>query len=243
MRSSGSLDLRALGGLAAVVLALALAAWLARGGAATLHERLESPETAIRRALAATPGEDVSGARADGGLRLERLRFIDPVVRADGARAEVVAVADAYGTVKWRGLPVRLTYLGRERFTMVRCQGAGWCTQGPRLPRLAALLAVLSRRADALDGGDADVYRELIADDYRGADGGKPALLRRLAADLGAAPRARFVPIAWQVRIERETAQVGEDYEIGVGVGPLRRLRARLDLREDGGRWRITGGL
>ncbi|HSM94054.1 MAG TPA: DUF4440 domain-containing protein, partial [Anaeromyxobacteraceae bacterium] len=170
-------------------------------------------------------------------------RFSDLLVREDGAGAEVVAAADADGDVAWRGHSVRLAYLGRERLRMVRCRAAGWCPEGPRLPRLAALLAVLAARADGLDDGDAAAYRELIADDYRGPDGGKAALLRRLAADLGASPRARFVPIAWQVRIERGTAQVGEDYALAVGGGPPRRLRARLDLREEGGRWRITGGL
>jgi hypothetical protein len=239
LQPSGRLDRRALGGLAAIAGAVAFAAWLASGGASGLHERLESPETGIRRALAAKP----DGASTGDGVSLERLRFSDLLVEADGARAEVVAVAEADGAVAWRDRPVRLTYLGRERFRMERCPGAGWCVEGRRLPRLAALLEVLTRRAGALDGGDAERYRALVAEDYRDAEGGKPELLRRVAADLGAAPRARFAPVAWQVRIERETAQVGEDYEIGVGEGPVRRLRARFDLREEGGRWLITGGL
>lgn len=241
MGSSGSVDRRALGGLAAAVLAVAFAAWLASGGAAVFHSRLESPETGIRRALAAQGAEPISAAGAEG--RIERLRFTDLLVAADGARAEVVAVADAEGTVAWRGLEVRLTYLGRERFAMVRCPGAGWCAEGSRLPRLTALLSVVARRAGAIDDGRPGEYRSLVSDAYRGPEGGKPELLRRLAADLGAPPRARYAPRAWQVRIERDTAQVGEDYAIGLGTGPMRPLRARLDLREQGGAWLITGGL
>ncbi len=241
MGTSGSVDRRALAGLAAVAAAVAFAAWLASGGAAVFRARLESPETGIRRALAAAGAE--GGVAAGAGIRTERLRYTDLLVTAAGARAEVVAVADAEGTVEWRGLPVRLTYLGRERFSVVRCPGAGWCTDGARLPRLASLIAVVARRADALADGQSDLYQALVSDDYSGPEGGKLALLRRLAADLGASPRARYAPLAWQVRIERDTAQVGEDYEIGVGDGPRRRLRARLDLREQGGRWVITGGL
>jgi hypothetical protein len=239
--TSGSIDRRALGGLAAAALAVAFASWLASGGAAAFHARLESPETGIRRALAAAGAEAVSAAGAE--VRIERLRFTDLLVNADGARAEIVAVADAEGTVAWRGLPVRLTYLGRERFAMVRCPGAGWCAQGSRLPRLTSLLSAVARRAEAFDDGHSGEYRALVSDDYRGPEGGKPELLRRLAADLGAPPRARYVPLAWQVRIERDTAQVGEDYAIGLGTGPMRQLRARLDLREQGGHWLITGGL
>jgi hypothetical protein len=126
---------------------------------------------------------------------------------------------------------------------MVRCPGSGWCVEGAPLPRLNALLAVLARRADAFDGADAEGYRALVGDAYRGEEGGRQELLRRLASDLGARPRARLRPIAWQVRIERETAQVGEDYEVAIGDGAARRLRARLELREEGGRWVFTGGL
>ncbi|HSN13602.1 MAG TPA: hypothetical protein VLT61_03165, partial [Anaeromyxobacteraceae bacterium] len=102
MRTSGRADRRALGGLAAIAGALAFAAWLASGGAAGLRERLESPETGIRRALASAPGD----ASAGDGLRLERLRFTDLLVEADGGRAEVVAVAEADGVVAWRDRPV-----------------------------------------------------------------------------------------------------------------------------------------
>jgi len=171
------------------------------------------------------------------------VRFADLVVTAEGARAGVVAVADADGVVAWRGQDVTLSYVGRERLQLVRCPGEGWCVDGEPVPRLNSLLSTLVRRAEAFAEADAERYRPLVADDYGGAAGGKPELLRRLATDLGASPRARLRLIGWQVRIERETAQVGEDFEIGIGAGSARRLRARFDLREDRGRWRFTGGL
>jgi hypothetical protein len=235
LRASAS----ALRWIAAGAVAAAVAAWAGSGG---LRPLLESPETGIRRALDAAPAPG-GAAPGPGGLRLDRLRLTDLVVAARGDLAEVKAVADAEGAVAWRGLEVSVSYVGAERLSVARCASAGWCVEGERLPRLAALVAVLLRRADAFDDGDADRYRPLVADDYRGPDGGKPELLRRLAADLSAAPRARLRPLAWQVRIERDVAQVGEDYEVAIGGAPPRRLRARLDLRDDGGRWRFTGGL
>jgi hypothetical protein len=219
--------------------------WLVGGGTSTLRSLVESPETGIRRALAGPVGPGATRAVGGSGatVRFDRTKFADLLVNATGTGAEVVAVADAEAVVAWRGQEVTLSYVGRERLQMARCQGGGWCVEGERAPRLVALLSVLVRRADAFADADAERYRPLVADDYGGAEGGKPELLRRLAADLGGSPRARLRLLGWQVRIERETAQVGEDFEIALGAGPARRLRARFDLREEGGRWRFTGGL
>lgn len=240
MRSSGSRRSRAVAAIAGVT-AAAAAVWLLVGGHRTLRPLLESPERGIRRALDGWAGGAAPGP--SGGFRSLAIRCRDLVVTSLDGAAEVVLVADAEGEVEVQGQPVAVSYLGRERLRMVRCRAAGWCVDGEPLPRLAAVLGVLARRAQAFDRADAGAYAALVDDGYRGADGGKPELLRRLAADLGASPRARLRPLAWQVRIERETAQVGEDYELAIGAAPARRLRARLDLREVGGRWRFTGGL
>jgi len=231
------------GGIAATAAAVAAVAWFAGGGSARLRALVESPETGIRRALAAACAGPEPVPSSSLTLRLERLRFTDLLVADGGARAQVVAVADAEGTAGWRGHPIGLTYVGRERLTLVRCASGGWCVEGGRLPRLAGLLALLSRRADAFEDAAPERYRELVAEAYRGPEGGKEPLLRRVAFDLTAGPRARLRPLAWQIRIERDTAQVGEDFEVAVGAGPPRRLRGRIDLRDEGGRWRITGGL
>jgi hypothetical protein len=51
-----------------------------------------------------------------------------------------------------------------------------------------------------------------------------------------AAPAARKV-LAWQIRVEREVAEVGEDHETRPPDGPPVRERSRFRLRFDGNRW------
>jgi hypothetical protein len=62
-----------------------------------------------------------------------------------------------------------------------------------------------------------------------------PALSGVLAA-LRAAPRDAGARVAgWQIRVERERATAGEDYDAGG-----RRLRLRRELRRDGAAWRLV---
>jgi hypothetical protein len=109
---------------------------------------------------------------------------------------------------------------------------------GPR----ALVLAVVE--ADGAAGGPAVAYvgREAFAMERcptrRWCLTDLPALRGVLSA-LRAAPRdpgARVV--AWQVRVERDAASAGEDYELGG-----RRLRLRRELRRDGDGdgWRVVG--
>jgi hypothetical protein len=243
LRDSGRAGRRPFGWIAAGAVAVAVVLLLALGGSSTLRSLVESPETGILRALSTVRPPPLAITATGATLRLDRVKFADLIVTPVASRTEVVAVVDADGGVAWRGDEVRLAYVGRERLAMARCRDAGWCVDGVLLPRLLPLLALLVRRADAFADAEPERYGSLVADGYRGPDGGKGELLRRLSSDLAASPRARFRPLTWQVRIERDTAQVGEDYEIAVGSGAARRLRARLDLRDDGGGWRITGGL
>jgi hypothetical protein len=46
-------------------------------------------------------------------------------------------------------------------------------------------------------------------------------------------------PVAWQVRVERDAAEAGEDYE-AVERGGARRLRALHALARVGGGWRLV---
>ncbi len=63
--------------------------------------------------------------------------------------------------------------------------------------------------------------------------------LRGVVAALAAAPRAEGVRVvAWQVRVERDGAEAGEDYEAQEGGAP-RRLRARHGLAREGAGWRL----
>jgi hypothetical protein len=68
-------------------------------------------------------------------------------------------------------------------------------------------------------------------------------VLSRLAADLGSGPPATLRVTAWQIRLERDVATVGEDETVAVGGGAPVALRARLELVREGGRWVIAGGL
>jgi hypothetical protein len=64
--------------------------------------------------------------------------------------------------------------------------------------------------------------------------------VRGVVAALAAAPRAEGGrPVAWQVRVERDAAEAGEDYEVLEGGTP-RRLRARHALAREGGGWRMV---
>jgi hypothetical protein len=63
-----------------------------------------------------------------------------------------------------------------------------------------------------------------------------PALAGVVAALAAARPEGRR-PVAWQIRVERDRALVGEDAE---GPGGVRALRATLELVRDGDRWRLA---
>jgi hypothetical protein len=65
-----------------------------------------------------------------------------------------------------------------------------------------------------------------------------PALAGVVAA-LAAAPRDGWRwPVAWQIRVERERATVGEDAE---GFGGVKPRRGAYDLVRDGAAWRLAG--
>ncbi|HET8541726.1 MAG TPA: hypothetical protein VFL83_17740 [Anaeromyxobacter sp.] len=79
---------------------------------------------------------------------------------------------------------------------------------------------------------------------------GALAGLRGVVAALAAAPRAPGArPVAWQVRVEREAAEAGEDVEApdgpssgpeARGGGAPRRLRVRHALARAGDGWRLA---
>ncbi len=92
-------------------------------------------------------------------------------------------------------------------------------------------IAYVGREAFAMDRCDA--RRWCLAPDALGG-------LRGVVAALAAAPRADGArPVAWQVRVERDAAEAGEDY-VAPDTGAPRRLRAVHALARDGGGWRIV---
>lgn len=228
-----------------LTLAVAVAVWAGWDRLVALGTVLESPEAQVRRALAGQDRadlEDVYGFRAGGTVRLHRVRFADVAVSAQGERADVVAVLEAEGRVAWREEAATVAYIGRERFAMSPCRIWLWCADGRQFAGLRAVLTALFRRQDAFNGRDPEAYARLLSDRYEG-EGGKQALLERLRADLGSGLPARIRVVAWQVRVERDRALIGEDYTIEVGDAPPRTLRARFEMAREGERWAIVSGL
>ncbi|WP_242346268.1 nuclear transport factor 2 family protein [Anaeromyxobacter terrae] len=230
-----------------VAIAAALAVWALWGKVSCGDPRvaLGSPETQVKAALAKQDRArvpDVYGFRAGGVASLRSVRFADVVVAMDGGKARVLAVVEAEGDVAWQDEGARISYVGREAFEMTRCSAAGWCADGRQFAELKGVLAALFRREDAFNRRDPEAYARLVSERYAG-NGGRDALLARLGEDLRADPPARVRIHAWQIRVERDRAIVGEDQELTIGDGPPRTLRARYELLREGERWAIVSGL
>jgi hypothetical protein len=102
-----------------------------------------SPETEVKAAvtaLAPLDGLDAGAARVDIG----RLRLADVTVAVDGARARVVAVAEAGGRVRFAGQEPTVAYVGREAFSVERCASRRWCAAEGALPALRGVVAALA---------------------------------------------------------------------------------------------------
>ncbi len=230
--------------LAAVGLALLLlwrfGASLLDPGLATSAAGVEAQVKAALEAQGRASLDDVYGFRAGGRAVLDPVRFGDVTVSGGDGRAQVLAVVDAQGRVTWPGGEAALGYVGREAFAMTRCRSARWCADGEQFGQLRGVLTALFRRADAAVAGDPEAAVRLASSAYEG-EGGRAALETRLAEDYrrGRASRVR----AWQVRVERERATVGEDLEAERADGGSERRRAIYRLRIEGERWVFVDGL
>jgi hypothetical protein len=230
----------------AVVALAALLIWRYRAAllAFNLPIAAAGPEAQVKEALAHQDRAslaDVYGFHAGGTAELRQVRFGDVTVAADAGTAQVLAVVEAQGSVAWRAEKADLTYVGREAFRMTPCSIALWCGDGEQFARLRGVLAALFRRADAAAARDLASAGRLISESYAGA-GGKPALLARLGDDFRLPPAEAHVR-AWQIRVERDRAQVGEDYEVAASAGGRERRRAFYTLALEGERWRFVDGM
>lgn len=267
MRSSGDRQRRGLGlGLAPgqrerlkfgksgaphlVPITLALAAvvvgWLAWSRIGSIGAvSLASPETQVREALANQKRallNDVYGFKAGGTAELYPLHFSDVAVTFEKGRALVVSMLDGEGRVTWRDQQAKLRYLGRERFHMQPCRIALWCGEGDQFERLRGVLQALFRRHDAASAGDDAALARLVSERYSDAGEDRAQVLARLERELGPGTPVRTRIVAWQVRVERDRAEVGEEYEIESG-GRVQPARARYTLTWDGDRWTFVAGL
>ncbi|HYD39392.1 MAG TPA: nuclear transport factor 2 family protein [Anaeromyxobacter sp.] len=184
--------------------------------------------------------DDVYGFRAGGRVALDPVAFADVTVSADEGRAEVLAVVEAQGRVTWPRGETSLGYVGREAFVMAPCRSARWCADGEQFASLRGVLTALFRRADAAAAADAEAALRLAAPAYEG-EGGRAALAARLADAYRTPSPARVR--AWQIRVERERASVGEDLEVSGADGAPERRRAVYRLAREDGRWVFVDGL
>ncbi len=136
-----------------------------------------------------------------------------------------------------------LSYLGREQFHMRPCNIALWCAEGDQFSRLRGVLRTLFRRLDAVQARDPAAYAALVADDYRDGATDRAALLGRIRRELGAGAPPAVRVLGWQVRVDRDGAEVGEDQEVAGPGGEPRRARARYRLERSGDRWTFASGI
>ncbi len=230
-----------------VAASVAFAAWYWRAELvdARPSAALLSPETQVRKALAAQGRahlEDIYGWKAGGTLELVPVRYSDVVPDVEGERATVVAMLDAEGKAVWRDQAATVSYIGRELFHMKPCKIALWCAEGDQFARLRSVLRTLFRRVDGARGGEPAAVLALAADDYRDGTTDRAGLESRIRRE-GGAPRPELRVTGWQIRVERDGAEVGEDYEtLGPG-GVVRRGRSVYRLEHRGERWVFTSGL
>jgi hypothetical protein len=83
------------------------------------------------------------------------------------------------------------------------------------------------------EGDELDGLREVLA-----------VLLRRHEQGAGAAPGEARRVLSWQIRVERSSAEVGEDLEVASAAsGPGRRERRVHRLAREGGGWAFVGAM
>ncbi len=233
--------------LAPAILALsaAVAAWLFWGRLASCGASLETPETQIRKALGNQDRAhlaDVYGFRAGGTVELHSVRFEDVAPSVEKGRATVVAMLSADGRVVWRDQEAKLIYLGRERFHMRPCSVALWCGEGDQFDRLRGVLSALFRRQDASERRDLEAFDRILSSRYRDRGQDRAETERRLGREL-AGPPVRVRVRAWQIRVERDGAEVGEDVEIAAPGQEPKRERHLYRLEREMERWVFVGGV
>lgn len=165
----------------------------------------------------------------------------DARVRRALAAAGEVVLEDLAGAGQGTRAALRVTYrdaIGAEE-------------QGGRLRAVAVVEAEGTIRGSGLDAVVAVVGREQIplvpcaAGDCPGPEGPLPrirgvleALVARHRALVATGSHRRVV--AWQVRVERDTAEVGEDLQTPGPASAPARERTRLRLGRQGGRWAVA---
>ncbi len=119
---------------------------------------------------------------------------------------------------------------------------------GDFLTELRAVVWLLRDRRRALEEGSLERLGELISLEYRGEVGGWKELLERTRLDLAASKGVGMMVHDLRVVVQGGSAQVTQAYMLIYRIGEEGKLmeqkaRERLQLRKEGTRWRIVGGL
>ncbi len=154
-------------------------------------------------------------------------------VDATGKRATVLATLDFTGAL---GL-TEVSSLGIEKVVFVY-DGADWKPETHLAPRLAAVVAALESRRQALESGNRGALEKL-------SQAGDAGLDREAEQWLALAERKLRID-AWFIRLDRDEVQVSEQYRMD-GFGRDRPFRSagprRLNLAARSGQFFFPNGL
>jgi hypothetical protein len=194
-----------------------LSALLLLLGACGSCEQLAGPEAQIVRELQELGARaSVDALPGSGELQISHARFDRLLVKPEGEGFVAVGTVDAEAR---HSSGAAVSYLGVERVAF-RLAKRGWEPAGPLLPALGQVIELLLRRSRALEAGDEAALQALGAE-----------------ADPVVMGRPRTVS-AWTVRVDRDRAEVLEEYRLsGEGSGPGRRrlvlVKADREFRFD----------
>jgi len=173
-------------------------------------------------------------ASAGAELVFSRLALDRILLKPEDGGVTVVATVDAEGT--FQGIAVSL--VGLERIPFSQRDGR-WVPPDAGPPALDQVITVLQARRAALARADVEALETLAASGWTEPDLPRDAAVDRARRLLSSGPVRRH-PVRWVVRVERESAEVLEEYRPPDGDGTLR-VRSTL-VREDG-RLRFASGL
>jgi hypothetical protein len=162
-------------------------------------------------------------------LQLHAAHFDRVLVKPEGEGFTAVTTVDAEGTID----KTQVSYLGLERIPFVRIDGH-WQPKEALLPALREVAELLSARRTALGTADAAALGELVSTTrWLDSTVTREVALAQLKDRIGDWA-GRYEPTAWIVRVEREGAEVLEEYTLTAPQGTTRRGKIRFQLvRED----------
>ena len=159
------------------------------------------------------------------------MRFDRVLVKAEGDGFTAVATVDAEGT--FDGV-TQVSYLGLERVPFVRRHGR-WEPREALLPALEEAVRLLLARRAALAATDSAALEHLAARRWKDPQVTREAALAQTRERIDEF-KGRYQATRWIVRVERDGAEVLEQYTLAPPDAPVRKGQIRFELvREDAG--------